>query len=128
MAKETKAEAAARHELEAEVSYQAFVREYPARFAAVLFEYLQLEHAGFRVKKMDAETYSFYRADHQWSDRVLKVSPPANRNWEVTTLLGEVESELADYAAEQAEADRKYAVKAAALLKLSAEERELLGV
>jgi hypothetical protein len=128
MAKETKAEAAARHELEAEASYQAFVRQYPARFACVLFKYMELEHAGFRVKRMDHETYSFYRVDHRWSERELKVTPPANRNWEVTTLLGDVESELADYAAEQAEADRKFAVKTAALAKLNKEERELLGL
>ncbi len=127
MAKETKAERLAREELEAEASYQAFVREYPARFAALMYEYLSLEHAGFNVDKVDDETYSFYRGE-KWSSYELKVTPPANRNWEVVSNLEEVESKLAEYAAEQAEETRKYSLKCAALGKLTKEERELLGV
>lgn len=129
MAKETKAEAAARQELEAEVSYQKFVREYPARFAAVLYEYMDLHYVGFRVKKLDEETYSFNRdSDNRWSERELKVTPPANRNWESVSALEDVERELKNYAEEQAEERRKATVRQAALSKLNAEERELLGL
>jgi hypothetical protein len=128
MAKETKAERAAREEFEAEVSYQNFVREYPARFVAVMYEYLTREHAGFRVHKLDAETYSFSREDYSYSNRELKVAPPANRNWEAVEALEEVEHYLADYARELAEENRKFMVKQTALAKLSKEERELLGV
>jgi hypothetical protein len=128
MAKMTKAEQLHNAELEAEASYQKFVCEYPVRFVAAMFAYLQLDHAGFRVKKLDAETYSFSCEDYSYSDRELTVTPPANRNWETVNALEEVEHYLADYARELAEANRQYAVKQAALAKLSKEERELLGV
>jgi hypothetical protein len=128
MVKETKAEQLHNAELEAEVSYQKFVREYPARFVAAMYEYLTLEYAGFRVHKLDAETYNFSVEGERWSDCELKVAPPANRNWEVVEALESVERGLLRYAAEQAEANRQYAVKQAALAKLSKEERELLGV
>lgn len=129
MAKETKADREARMALEQEAEYQQFVREYPARFAKLMFDYMNLSHAEFYVKQLDAETYEFSRDSYSsWKNSTLKVSAPANYNRKVMYDLEEAERYLQDYARELAESLRKYQVKQAALNKLSAEERELLGL
>ena len=125
--KETPAERAVRENLQYEAEYAAFVETYPARFAALLFDYMNLEYAGFRVKRLDAETYLFTGC-LAWSTTELKVSPPANRNWEVVSALEETENYVDMFAQEQEEAARKHEAKKAALNKLTKEERELLGL
>ena len=125
--KETKAEATVRENLEYEAQYAAFVETYAARFAAAMFDYMTLTWTGFSVSRLDAETYVF-SSQESYSTVELKVTPPANRNWEAVAKLEQVEDYLKEYALEQEEENRKYYAKQAALNKLSKEERELLGL
>lgn len=117
-------EAANRQEHEVRV-WAEFTAQYPKRFAALLFAYADLDYAEFRVKKLDDETYEF---SHKYTDVTLKVTPPLNYVWDVMNNLESAEYELKEYQEEVAEEERKYAVKQAALAKLSKEERELLGL
>ena len=78
--KETKAEAILRMEAEAVASYQKFVSEYPARFAAVMFAGIEHSHM-FVVKKVSPNSYSFQRAATEYSQVLLVVSPPVERDW-----------------------------------------------
>lgn len=127
-AAEKRAEAAALRNAEFAVEYAAFVQAYPTRFANVMFKYMELPHADFRVKKLDDETYAFSRTDYSWKSLELKVNPPAEPDWDYMNVMLNVEEYLADYAKDVAEQMRKHNVKQAALQKLSTEERELLGL
>lgn len=128
MAKETKAERAVREELESEVAWQKVVREYPTRFAALMFDAAVKHNDVLIVARLDAETYRFGREDETWSDIVLKTTAPANRDWEVLYELEKAEQLVKNREAELDEANRKYHARQTALAKLSKEERELLGV
>lgn len=129
MARETAAEKRVRLEQEraerdARV-WAEFTATYPVRFANVLFKYMELHYDRFYVKKLDDETYQFER---DYTDETLKVTPPANYDWEYFNALDSVETAVREYYEEKQEAERKYAVRRAALAKLTAEEKELLGV
>lgn len=106
--------------------WATFVDAYPTRFAALLFNYMNTP--GFTVKKFDAETYEFNRPDHLWREYQLKVTPEVNWSSATVDAMDTLEHSLADYAREQAEAQRRYQVKQDALAKLNKEERELLGL
>ena len=127
MAKETKADREARMEQEQAVQWAEFVAAYPTRFAALMFAYLDTG-GEFQVKKLGTETYNFTRHEHLYRSYQLPVSPPAHYNYSTVDAMETLEAALADYAAEQAEVQRRWEVKQNALNKLSAEERELLGV
>jgi hypothetical protein len=109
-------------------AWARFTESYPTRFASLMWRYLTQTAAGFRVKKLDDETYEFDRDDYSYRTYELKVTPPVNYVWEVMDAMDSAESYLEDYAREVAEEERKYLVKVAALNKLSAEEKELLGL
>lgn len=127
MAKETKTEREARTAQEQATAWAEFVAAYPTRFAALMFAYM--DTAGdFQVRKLDAETYEFTRHEHLYRNFQLKATPPENYNHSTVDAMETLEGALADYAREQAEAQRRYTVKLNALAKLSKEERELLGL
>jgi hypothetical protein len=121
--KETKVEAEARRAREADAEYAEFVQSYPVRFVALMFNFM--DTPGFSVKRVDAETYEFNSNESEWW---LRVSPPINRNWETVTAMEDAEHAFAQYAADRAEESRQMMVRSTALAKLTAEERELLGV
>ena len=127
MARMTKSQQALHDELEAEVSFQAFVREYPARFAKVLFSFATVDNSQLNVKQVDA-THFVFSTENAWETRTLAVASPANQSWDAVEDLEHVERLLKQYDDERAEEQRKYEVRNAALAKLNAEERELLNL
>jgi hypothetical protein len=127
-AAEKRALVAAQRAEDNRVAWAEFTASYPVRFANLMYRYMTLDYAQFRVKKLDEETFEFYREDYRYSDLVLKVTPPANWNWEYLNEVEQAEALLADYDREQAEERRKESVRLAALSKLTAEERELLNL
>lgn len=128
MAKETKAEREVRLQAEQNERWAEFVAEYPARFANVMYLFMNNSHAGFTVKRFDYDTYEFGRHDHMWAVYTLKTTPPQNYSLDVMDALENLESEFKAFKAEEAEAQRKYEVRQAALAKLNKEERDLLGL
>jgi hypothetical protein len=110
------------------VAWAEFTATYPVRFVNLMYRYMALDYAQFRVKKLDEETFQFLREDYRYDNLVLKVTPPANWNWEYLNEMEQAEALLADYDAEQAEERRKESVRMVALSKLTAEERELLNL
>jgi hypothetical protein len=110
------------------VAWAEFTASYPVRFVNLMYRYMALDYANFRVKKLDEETFEFSREDYRYDDLVLKVTPPANWNWEYLNDMAQAEALLTDYDAEQAEERRKDSVRMNALAKLNAEERELLNL
>ena len=110
------------------VEWVEFTSTYPARFANLLFRYMSLDYAQFRVRQLEDNVYEFSRTDRSYRVYQLKVTPVAFYSWEYKNTLEQAEELLADYDAEQAEEVRKRTVRAAALNKLSAEERELLNL
>ena len=132
MVKETKAVRQAREAEEQmakdRTEWAEFTAGYPANFANLMFEYAKLDYAGFRIKKLDHETYFFSRDDYSYKEYELKVTPPVNYVWEYLHEFDQAYELLHDYAREKAEESRKQMVRSAALDKLSKEERELLGI
>ena len=110
------------------LAWAEFTATYPVRFVNLMFRYMELAYAQFRVKKLDEETFEFSREDYRYDNLELKVTPPANWNWEYLNEMEQAEALLADYDREQAEERRKESVRLTALSKLTAEERELLNL
>jgi hypothetical protein len=110
------------------LAWAEFTASYPVRFANLMYRYMALDYAQFRVKKLDEETFEFSREDYRYDNLELKVTPPANWNWAYLNEMEQAEALLTDYDAEQAEERRKESVRLTALSKLTAEERELLNL
>ena len=127
-AAEKRALVAAQRAEDNRVEWAEFTAKYPVRFANLMFRYMELDFAQFRVKKLDEETFEFSREDYRYDNLALKVTPPANWNWEYLNEVQQAEALLADYDAERAEERRKESVRLTALSKLTAEERELLNL
>jgi hypothetical protein len=105
--------------------WEVYKAEYPARFANLLFQYLNLNHEGFNVVKVDNETYVFQR-NH--TEETLKVTPPDNFSWGFKYSVESVEREFKKLEEERAEAERQRLFRANALSKLTLEERRALGL
>lgn len=105
-----------------------FTAAYPAKFANLMFEYATLSYAGFRMHKLDDDTYTFSRDEYSSAEYTLKVTPPAEYSWDFEYEFDQAYALLADYVAEQAEQERKRQLRVNALNKLTAEERETLGL
>ena len=111
--------------VERAAEWAEFTAQYPARFANLLFQYLNLTHEGFNVVKVDDETYVFQR-NH--TEETLKVTPPVNFSWEFKYSVESVEREFKKLEEERAEAERQRLFRANALSKLTLEERRALGL
>lgn len=119
---------AAERKAQQTAEWEDFKSTYPVRFASLMYNYMNLSYADFRVNKVNDTTYEFSRNERRYDTFPLSVTPPAEFNWEFMNELEQAEAMLADYAAEQAEVVRKSEVRANALNKLNAEERALLNL
>lgn len=104
-----------------------FAATYHVRFANLLFKYMELSYDQFNVMKVDDETYAFDLAD-SYLTYDLTVTLPASYNRSYMDTVEKLEFELSRYYARLKEANRQTSVRAAALNKLTDEERRLLGV
>jgi hypothetical protein len=123
MARKTKAELTAEREAAVAARQLAEAAAYPAKLMAALEEATQknnyeltVENGMFALRDRDSSRY----------DMALSLTAAYTRNsWNALETL---EYDLELKAEERGESERRYAVKQAALAKLSTEERELLGL
>lgn len=121
MARKTKAELEMEREAARLEALAAAEAAYPTRLMKALEEAVR-ENYELTVKNGFFELTN--RTDRYPEPTVLSYSYDTPSDW----ALDQLEYEFRMAAAERAEEERKYAVKTAALAKLSAEERELLGL
>ena len=127
MARETRDQRAEREAVARDNEWNEFVDKYSARLHALMYAYLNTPEGGFVVTKVDDETYEFGRTDY-FEEVVFNVTPPVSYDWECLNAMDQCEQSINDWKHEVAEVVRKRKVKEAALTKLTAEERELLGL
>lgn len=119
MVRETKAERLAREHAEREEREATAMAHYFPRLMAALARATNEYYFELTVKE------GMFNLMNRNSADTYVLSPTWNREaWELDNL----ESELDSMDAERAEAERRRAMKQAALAKLSTEERELLGL
>lgn len=122
MPRKTKAELMAEREAARAAEILAQAEAYPAKLMAVLEEATNLGNYELTVKN---GVFALRDRDDRYGS-VLSLTAGYTQNSQAT--LENLEWELKIKAEERAEAERRYAVKQAALAKLSKEERELLGL
>ena len=123
MARKTKAELAAEREAYEAAQRAAEEQAYPARLMAALEEATTKNN--YELKVRDG---MFELRDRDSSDYDLPLTLTYQYNVHSQNTLEDLEWDLRGRAEERAESERRYAVKQAALAKLSTEERELLGL
>lgn len=122
MARETKAERVLREKQEMETKFNSLVLEYPQRVMSALRACMS---EGFSINVCPS-TMKFYIADidRDWGfDLAWQMT-----SWDDYNDMVYLETHIEFCKGLREEATRKNAVKAAALAKLTAEERELLGI
>lgn len=127
MARETKAQRDERLEAEREAYRAEFVAEYPQRLTRLVFEFATLWSVP-RVKRYDENSYVFMSEDSRntWNSEWVLPDVLTNYRQDVYDNMETVEQEVQYYKDYLAEQERKANVRANALAKLTAEERELL--
>lgn len=127
-AAERRAEAEqARKESEA-ATWAEFVKSYPARFANAMYDFLTNSPA-LAVKRLDENSFEFYRNDQAYYDpRTLPAVLPETYSWELIYALESVENQVEELRAERDAEWRRMQTRAAALAKLTPEEREALDL
>lgn len=135
MARKTKAEQQREVEQAQADLWDDFVRQYPARFARVLYEYAYKQHEGFRVAFYEETGKYRFLVDNDdaelWADRVLMPSLEAVSFADQTDVIYTLECIEGCLMSMQQYKDRvaeQYQKRAQALAKLTKEEKELLGV
>jgi hypothetical protein len=123
MARKTKAELAAEREAYEAAQRAEEERNYPAKLMAALEEATTKNNYELKVKDG-----MFELRDRDSNDYDPTLSLTYQYNTHSQSALEDLEHDLAAKARERAESERRYAVKQAALAKLSEEERELLGL
>ena len=108
--------------------WAVFTATYPVKFANLMFKYAELDFAGFKISKLDEQTYTFLRCDYAYKQYTLTAIPPSEYDWEYVNEFELAHDLLADYDREQAEVFRRSEMRLNALNKLTKEERELLGI
>ena len=130
MPRKTKTELQAEDAAAKLAAWEKFCESYSERLVNLVYQFGKLEHAGFTVKKIDCETYSFY-TNYGWApsdELLLTVVAPQNPCHDTKWTVESLESAVADFFAEEEERIHQTEAKKAALAKLSAEERVLLGL
>jgi hypothetical protein len=131
MAKMTKAEKQALEVMAKQAEWNEFRASYPERFAKLLYDFGKLGNT-FEVKRLDNLTYLFKSDESYPVEAELFVTLTEEPQQDYVWNFEELERQVAEYYAKEAEAERQYRVRLAALGKvratLSAEELKLLGL
>lgn len=132
MARKTAAERRAEAEqarIESETAIWAeFNRSYPVRFANAIYDFLTYSPA-LAVKRLDENSFEFSRNDQDYYDpKVLPAVLPETYTWELIYALESVENQADELRAERAAEWLRMQTRAAALAKLTPEERKALDL
>ena len=122
MARKTKAELAAEREAAEALRVAEEAAAYPARLMAALEEATEKNNYELTVKN------GMFSLRDRNESRAPAMELTYQYNVHSYNELESLEWDLRSKAEERAEAERRYAMKQAALAKLSEEERELLGL
>jgi hypothetical protein len=114
-----------------QAEWNEFRASYPERFAKLLYDFGKLGNT-FEVKRLDNLTYLFKSDESYTVEAELLVTLTEEPQQDYVWNFEELERQVAEYYAKEAEAERQYRVRLAALGKvratLSAEELKLLGL
>lgn len=131
--RKTKAQKQAEAELqqyaEREKAWEEFKAEYPTRFAALLFDFHKFSATDYNLDVVRTEDNYEFCWGTSWNRKSvdLKPVPPSQQSWEYLYGLEAAEAAIQEERDRIAEAERKQRLRQAALDKLTAEEKQVLG-
>lgn len=130
-AAEKRQEQQAAQDAENAADWEIFKKEYPAKFAALMWDYFKFSRDNYKIviERVDDDTYAFRSVDG-WHTEDFKLSavPPENYSWEYLRTFRDAEQAIETEREKQREVERKELLKQTALAKLSDEERRVLGL
>lgn len=110
--------------------WEIFKKEYPAKFAALIFDFLRFNTTDYSIDIVRTENNYEFCWGTEWNrNRVdLLPVPPENYDWLYLQSFRDAEQAIEHEREKQREVERKELLKQTALAKLSKEERKVLGL
>lgn len=123
------AEAAIARRDEQQKEWEEFCKDYPNRFAALMFDYFNFGLTAHNLSVVKVENGYEFCSGTGWNrvGFVLTPIPPKEYSWEYMQSLREAESPIEEERERIKEAVRKQQLRETALSKLTDEEKEALG-
>ena len=128
-AAEKRVEEQARMHEQQEKDWELFKAEYPEKFAALMYDFFKFQNSGTQtsVNRVD-DGYEFSWISWTRQTAILQATPPEKYSWDYEDAFNDAIQAIQDQRDKEAEANRILIAKNAALAKLTAEEKKLLGL
>lgn len=128
-AAEKRVEEQARMYEQQEKDWELFKAEYPEKFAALMYDFFKFQNSGTQtsVNRVD-DGYEFSWISWTRQTAILQVTPPEKYSWDYELRFNDAIQAIQYQRDKEAEANRILIAKNAALSKLTAEEKKLLGL
>ena len=109
--------------------WELFKKEYPVKFAALLFDFHKFSATDYNLDVVRTEDNYEFCWGTSWNRKSvdLKPVPPSQQSWEYLYGLEAAEAAIQEERDRIAEAERKQRLRQAALDKLTDEEKQALG-
>lgn len=110
--------------------WELFKKEYPVKFAALIFDFLRFNTTDYSIDIVRTENNYEFCWGTEWNrNRVdLLPVPPENYDWLYLQSFRDAEQAIENEREKLRDAERKELLKQTALAKLSKEERKVLGL
>ena len=124
------AEAAIARRDEQQKEWEEFCKDYPNRFAALMFDYFNFGLTVHNLSVVKVENGYEFCSGTSWNrvGFVLTPIPPKEYNWEYMQSLREAELPIEEERERIKEAVRKQQLRETAMSKLTDEEKKALGI
>ena len=112
-----------------EADWELFKKEYPNRFAALLFDFHKFSATDYNLNGVRSENNYEFCWGASWNRSSVDLSPipPNNYDWEYAEKMRDAERAIQEERDRIAEAERKEQIRQNALNKLTDEEKKILG-
>ena len=129
-AAEKRQEQQAAQDAENAADWELFKKEYPVKFAALIFDFLRFNTTDYSIDIVRIENSYEFCWGTEWNrNRVdLLPVPPENYDWLYLQSFRDAEQAIENEREKLRDAERKELLKQTALAKLSKEERKVLGL
>ena len=109
--------------------WEVFKAEYPEKFAALMYDFFKFQNSGTQtsVNRVD-DGYEFSWVNWTRQTAIFQATPPEKYSWDYEDAFNDAIQAIQDQRDKEAEANRILIAKNAALAKLTAEEKKLLGL
>lgn len=125
--KETELQAAKK--AQNDIDWEEFTKNYPNRFAALIFDYFRFGQTDYNLNVVKNEDSYEFCSGSGWNrvGFVLTAIPPKEYNWEYMQSILDAERPIEEERERIKEAMRKQQLRETALSKLTDEEKKALG-